>query len=266
MNEGLLRILEMVRVARGIDFSDYKESSIFRRVQRRLSDTKCTSYEEYLDLLDREPAEYDRLLAMIYINVTGFFRDSGVFDCIRRSVLPRLFDNDRRDVKIWCAGCASGEEPYSIAILLAEYLGEHSKDYRINIFATDVDEETIAEARAGEYTSESLKDVDSSLINRYFTREWGSERYKIKPVIREMVLFGTQNLAIDPPISKLDLLLCRNVLIYFSRELQARLFPHFAFALKRGGFLVLGKSENIEHETKNLFQEINEEWRIYRKL
>jgi len=248
---------------RGFDLRGYKFTTLERRVRRRMHQLNIESYKEYLDYIRGDHNETDKLLDTVLINVTRFFRDVQAWDVLAQQVLPVLFKNKPpgSSLRIWCAGCATGEEPYSVAILLCELLGAKVKDYEIKIYATDIDESALKTARRAEYTAESLRGVRPDIKTRYFT---GQPAFLVARDVRRMVIFGRSNLLIDAPISHVDLLLCRNVLIYFDATAQAHILRRLLYALNDGGFLFLGKSEsqlkrNIE------FIPVNQRWRIFQR-
>jgi two-component system CheB/CheR fusion protein len=236
------RLLEFVRLERNFDFTGYKRSSLMRRTTKRMRELGFEGYAQYLDYLQANAEEFTRLFNTILINVTSFFRDEETWTYLRESVIPDVLTASRDgSVRVWSAGCASGEEPFSVAILLAEALGVEALGERVKIYATDVDDEALAEARRAEFSDRAVRAVPPDLLARYF--EPTGQRYAIMKELRRAVIFGRHNLAADAPISKLDLLLCRNTLMYFSAPLQTYILDGFHFALNPSGFLVLGKSE-----------------------
>ncbi len=257
-------LLQKIYEERGMDFRDYKKASIKRRVQKRLEANNLTTYIQYMDFLDRHPEEYSLLFDTLLINVTEFFRDPEAFEILEKNVIPKMISRKRKGdtIRIWSAGCASGEEPYSIGILLAEALGESINAYEIRIYATDIDESALIEARRGDFSESKLKNVKKEFIDKYFTRENGN--YRIGRTIRQMVVFGRQNLTTDAPISHLDLIVCRNVLIYFNLELQNKLLMRFHYALNRDGYIFFGKSESMLVGSK-LFKPLEKKWRLFQK-
>jgi two-component system CheB/CheR fusion protein len=236
------RLLEFVRVERNFDFTRYKRSSLMRRTTKRMRELGIESYASYLDHLQANAEEFTRLFNTILINVTSFFRDEETWAYLRESIVPEVLTAGRDgSVRIWSAGCASGEEPFSVAILLAEAIGLEELGRRVKIYATDVDEEALTEARRGEFSDRAVRSVPPELLGRYF--EPAGQRYSIMKELRRAVIFGRHNLASDAPISKLDMLLCRNTLMYFGAPLQTYILDGFHFALNPHGVLVLGKSE-----------------------
>lgn len=258
-------LLEQIFRERKFDFRDYKRPSLKRRIKKRLDANQILTYSEYAKFLDEHPDEYVKLFDTLLINVTEFFRDPDAWEVIEREVLPDILSKKEKgdSIRIWSSGCASGEEPYSIGILLAESFGDSISDYEIKIYATDIDENALTEARKGVYKSEKLTMIGPERLKNYFTHEEGG--YKISRSIRQMVSFGRQDLTSDSPISQLDLLVCRNVLMYFNNNLQNRLMHRFRFAINNGSYVFLGKSEGILMGSK-LFKTIDSKWKIYRKV
>jgi two-component system CheB/CheR fusion protein len=243
-DEALNQVLRLLRDRHGIDFRSYKPATIKRRTQRRLAATGTTDNAEYLRYLQRHPEEQQALVATFLIKVTKFFRDPDLFAALREKVLPDIVDAARRRervIRFWSAGCATGEEAYSLAILLAEVLGDELARFHVRIFATDRDADAISFARQGVYAPSGLSGVDPKIVERYFDLVDGS--YQISKRIRALTVFGQHNLGDRAPFPRVDLVLCRNVLIYFTIELQRRILQLFAFSLRDGGSLILGKSE-----------------------
>lgn len=238
-------VLAQVREQSGIDFSTYKRPTILRRIQRRMVATSVGDLTDYAQYLTRHPAERQRLVASFLIKVTEFFRDRELFDALRERVLPELITYARahgNELRIWSAGCATGEEAYSLAILVAEALGDELERFHVHIFATDLDENAITFARRGVYPGVALTELSATLIARYFTKVDGN--FEVNKNLRGMIIFGQHDLGQRPPFPNIDLVLCRNVLIYFTQELQARALQLFAFALRADGYLALGKAES----------------------
>src|SRR6266850_298752 len=239
-------LLEHLKNTRGFDFAAYKRATLSRRIDRRMSTVGVDSYTAYFDYLQVHQNEFTQLFNSILINVTSFFRDREAFDFLARDVVPKIVEGSQQtggDIRIWSAGCASGEECYSVAILFAEAMGAEQFRERVKIYATDVDEEALAGARQAMYTDRQIDDVPADLRDKYFDR--ASERWMFKKDLRRSVIFGRHDLLDDAPISRVDLLLCRNTLMYFNHEAQAKIVRRFHFALRDGGFLVLGKAEML---------------------
>ena len=248
---------------RGFDLRGYKFSTLERRIRRRMQQLNIGSYGEYLDYIRREQDETVKLLDTVLINVTRFFRDVQAWDTLAEQVLPLMFKGKPpgSTFRVWCAGCATGEEPYSVAILLCELLGPRVKDYEIKIYATDNDEGALNIARRAEYTRESLRGVRPEIKTKYFH---GGPILRVARDVRRMVIFGKSNLLTDAPISHVDLLLCRNVLIYFDATAQAHIMGRLRYALNDGGVLFLGKSES-QLKRNGEFVPINQRWRIFQR-
>jgi two-component system, chemotaxis family, CheB/CheR fusion protein len=258
------RITRTVRRSTGIDLSAYKESTLQRRLRRRLVATQSPTLEQYETLLRTNPQEVERLAQEVLISVTSFFRDKAAFAELANTIATiaqRKSDGD--EMRMWVAGCATGEEAYSIGILAADALLQSGKRLRVQVFATDLDAAALARARRGVFSATDVAGIPAPYLERYFTHI--GDVFHIDKRIREMIIFSAQNLTRDPPFLKLDLVSCRNVLIYFTPEIQERLLTTFNFALRSDGYLFLGKSEaTYKHE--RLFTPVNERLRIYRRL
>ncbi len=239
----------------GTDFSKYKSSTIGRRIKKRLEALSVDSIDDYYDYIQSNPSELDDLFQTVLIGVTEFFRDKPTFDQLRQYVKQIIAQKKPGDsVRAWSVGCATGEEPYSLAILIAEELGERFDQFTIQIFATDIDENALATGRRGFYPGDLMDNLSPEQLENYFNR--GKDGYEIKKKVRQTVLFSKHDISRDPPFVRLDLLLCRNVLIYFDNELQRRVIPVFHYALNSEGYLLLGKSENIT-QLSDLFAKEN---------
>jgi two-component system CheB/CheR fusion protein len=259
----LKTLLAKVRGRTKVDFSQYKEPTLWRRIERRMAANHVGTLQDYLALADEKPVELDKLCKDILISVTSFFRDTEAFAGLEKVVARMLASKQAgEDIRIWVAGCATGEEAYSLAILIAEYLGSAFDQYRIQIFATDIDLEAMARARRGIFAATSLAHMDRTRIKAHFTPH--GDRYEINKNLRDVVIFARQDLVQDPPFLRLDLVTCRNVLIYFQSELQARLLAVFHYALNPGGCMFLGKSESV-FQQEGLFETIDKEARLFRR-
>ncbi len=258
-------LLDYLKRSRGFDFTGYKRSTLERRIGKRMDATGAGSYIEYLDHLEVHPDEFAALFNTILINVTAFFRDAAAWRFVAETLLPELIERKGPDepIRVWSAGCASGEEPYSIAILLAEALGESEYLRRVKIYATDVDEEAIDQARLASYQPKALEGVPRELIDRYFERY--DQRYAFRKELRRTVIFGRNDLVQDAPSSRIDLLICRNTLMYFNAETQARILARFHFALNPEGALFMGKSEMLIAHS-DMFTPINLKCRVFTKV
>jgi two-component system, chemotaxis family, CheB/CheR fusion protein len=256
------RILALLKIETGVDFTHYKHSTIKRRILRRQALDRVESLADYVAFLEAHRPEIKKLYEDILINVTGFFREPEAFEGLKNLVFPAITRERSPDdpIRIWVPGCSSGEEAYSIAISLLEFLGDRSANFPVQIFATDVDGQVINQARAGFYPEAALADVSPERLRRFFIK--GSGGYQVSKSIREMCVFARQNLIKDPPFSHLDLISCRNVLIYFGLVLQKLVVPIFHFALKPTGFLLLGKSEALG-SFMDLFSLVDKRYKIY---
>jgi two-component system CheB/CheR fusion protein len=261
----LTAFLEQVRDAHGIDFGSYKLPTIRRRLQRRIVATGTGNIQGYLAYLEASPHEYEQLISTFLIKVTDFFRDPDIFAYLRDTVIPELIEQARRrdrELRIWSAGCATGEEAYSLAMLVAEALGHKLADWNIRIFATDLDPGAITFARQGIYSSAAVEGLPQDLIARCFTVEDGF--YQVRKDIRALTVFGQHDLGQRAPFPRIDLVLCRNVLIYFTQELQKRALQLFAYSLRDRGLLVLGKAESTSPLSEYFTLE-HHQFRVYRR-
>jgi len=256
-------IASMLRVHTGHDFSNYKRPTVLRRIARRMQVNGLETIAEYRDLLRTNPAEIKALLADLLITVTNFFRDKAAFAVLQESVIPKIFaDKTSADqVRVWVVGCATGEEAYSIAILLREFADRLVDPPALQVFASDINESAIATARECRYSETMVADVSPERLRQFFT--WEGNGYRLKKEIRETVLFAPHNITRDPPFSRLDLISCRNLLIYLNRDIQERILEIFRFALRREGFLLLGPSESAEGAPE-FYSVFDQKWRIYR--
>ncbi|HEV2149257.1 MAG TPA: CheR family methyltransferase [Longimicrobiaceae bacterium] len=236
-------LLEYLKTDRGFDFTGYKRSTLLRRTRKRMEEVGIGGFDEYRGYLEAHPQEFPQLFNTVLINVTGFFRDPEAWDALARELRARLDAGKRagEPIRVWSAGCASGEEPYTLVILLAEMLGMERFREQVKVYATDMDEEALAHARQGSYTEEELEGVPAELRDRYFDPSGG--RYVLRADLRRFVIFGRHDVVQDAPISHLDLLVCRNTLMYFNAEVQGRIMSRFHYALNDRGLLFLGRAE-----------------------
>jgi len=264
-NDDFEDLLEYLRDARAFDFTGYKRTSLMRRVAKRMEAVGITGYAGYLDYLQVHPTEFTQLFNYILINVTGFFRDPAIWDYVGGVVLPRILESKKPDdpVRVWCAGVATGEEAYSVAMLLAEQIGVDGFSERVKVYATDVDEDALATARRATYSQKVIDPVPPDLREKYFDPI--SNQFVVDRDLRRSVIFGRHDLVQDAPISKVDLLVCRNTLMYFNSETQARITEHFSFALNDGGFLLLGKAEMLFTNLR-AFQPVDLRRRVFTKI
>jgi len=263
MDVGFRRILMLLRSTVGHDFSLYKDTTIGRRIERRMAQHNISDTDIYARYIKEHPAEAQALFSELLINVTSFFRDEPAFVALKNEVLPELLAGKPEGyvVRVWVAGCATGEEAYSIAMVLREFLEEQGRDFKAQIYSTDIDESAIMLARLGHYPPNISQDIDPERLRRFFVKDVTG--YRVKKEIREMVVFAVQSVIKDPPFSKLDLLSCRNLMIYLKPDLQNRLISAFHFALKPGGALFLSTSESIGNHV-DLFTPISRKWKLYR--
>ena len=264
--EHLDYLLEKVYTTKGWDFRRYRRSSIKRCVERRIAISK-RSYHTYVELLDSEPLEFNHLFGHITIKVSEFFRDPEVFRRIEDYVIPmslrRLTVTGSTDLRIWSCGCARGEEPLSMAILINKRLKERGDKPDLKIFGTDIDESAVNSARNGVFIEDSLKNVDPYMRSQFF--QASKSAFQIIPQIRNLVTFGVHDIVSHIQLSRMDIILCRNLLIYFEKELQEKVFEKFYYSLKPGGFIVLGKSEVPPLRFRNNLIEVCKREKIYQK-
>jgi len=262
-SSALNKIMMIVRSKTGHDFSLYKQSTIRRRIERRMTVHNLEDTETYARFLKENISEVQLLFKEFLINVTSFFRDPEAFALLKKDILPVLFAQkpENYGFRIWVPGCATGEEAYTLAILFREFMDETKKEYKVQIYSTDIDEDSIAVARSAIYPANIGIDVSPERLKRFFVKE--ETGLRIKKEIREMVIFATQDVIKDPPFTKLDFLSCRNLLIYLEPELQGRLIPAFHYSLKPGGILFLSPSESIG-SFADLFAPISKKWKFYK--
>ncbi len=260
----LLSILNIIHSAFGVDFRAYKHATLQRRILRRMALYQLETLDPYVRYLQTHPSEVKALYKEILIHVTSFFRDPEVFDTLKQEIFPQLLRDRPADspLRIWVAGCSTGEEAYSLAIGLVEFLAEQPHQPKIQIFATDLSESTIEKARLGLYRPSEVTDVSPERLERFFVTTEGG--YQVNKAVRELCIFARQNLCSDPPFSRLDLISCRNVLIYFGMALQKKVFPLFYYGLKPNGFLLLGSAESVGGFT-NLFRVVSAKHKLYAK-
>jgi two-component system CheB/CheR fusion protein len=265
LQEPLDVLLDHLKRNRGFDFTGYKRSSLERRIALRMQAVGAEGYLDYLDQLEVRPDEFAALFNTILINVTAFFRDKPAWDYLSSDVLPRILEGKPPDapIRVWCAGCASGEETYSLAMALAEAMGEEAYARRVKIYATDVDEEALNHARLATYTARDVADIPRDLLTRYF--EPAEDGWAFRKDLRRTLIFGRNDLVRDAPISRVDLLSCRNTLIYFNAETQSRILGRLHFALNETGVLFMGKSEMLITHSE-LFAPVNLRRRFFSKV
>jgi two-component system, chemotaxis family, CheB/CheR fusion protein len=262
--DALAKIHTLLRTRTGHDFSDYKERTFHRRVQRRMQVLQTTKLEEYVERLEKQPEEVNALFRDLLIGVTDFFRNAEAFRALETLVISKLFEGKgaKDEVRVWVAGCSTGEEAYSIAILLREHCETLIAAPKVQIFATDIDEAAMGVARAARYPASVVKEVSFQRLRRFFVHEVGT--YRVVKELRDMCVFSTHSLIRDPPFSRLDLISCRNLLIYLTPALQSQIIPLFQYSLLPGGYLFLGSSENLSRHTE-LFVSIDRKNRVFRR-
>ena len=265
-DSALKKIFVLLRARTGHDFSQYKPNTINRRIERRLAIHQIDSIDNYVQYLQQKPSEVEALFRDLLIGVTGFFRDPEAFRQLEDQVIPELFATRPAGslIRVWSAGCATGEEAFSLAILLQEQLEKEHRNHTVQIFATDIDSQAIASARAGVYPASIAADISAERLAAFFTAEADGGAYRINKSIRDMLVFSEQNVIKDPPFSRIDLLSCRNLLIYMGADLQKKLIPLFHYALNPGGFLFLGTSETVG-EFGDLFAPLDRKLKLYRR-
>ncbi|MCM2314068.1 MAG: PAS domain-containing protein [Thermoanaerobaculia bacterium] len=261
----LKRIFALLLARTRRDFSQYKRNTVIRRVERRMAVHQIESQDDYIRYLQANATEVDALFRDLLIGVTSFFRDAEAFDALEKTGMPRLVPEDSADgrlIRVWVAGCSTGEEAYSVAILLHERLELLKESARVQIFATDIDANAIAEARSGVYPSSIATDVSPERLARFFSPVAGRDAYRVRKSIRDMVAFAEHDVIRDPPFSRLDLVSCRNLLIYLSSELQRRIIPKFHYALNPDGLLFLGTSESVS-EHAQMFSVVDQKAKLF---
>src|SRR5262250_2133202 len=257
-------LLDYLKGTRGFDFTAYKRSSLMRRIQKRLQSIGIESYDGYHAYLETHSEEFGLLFNTILINVTSFFRDPEAWGYLTTQIVPRIVSGSRSDsaIRVWSTGCASGEEAYTLAMVLAEQLGIEPFRRRVKIYASDVDDEALMQARHATYAASQVEDVPPELRSKYFERV--DDRYLFNKDVRRSIIFGRHDLVQDAPISRVNLLVCRNTLMYFTRETQAKVLNRFHFALRNGGFLFMGRAELLLTHGE-LFTPVELKWRVFSK-
>ncbi len=264
---GFRFLLDKVRRNRGIDFSQYRSSVLKRRIEYRLHMTGCTTYWDYVLLLNKDPAEYDRLLDALTIKVSRFFRDPEVFKLLGETVIPEVLFSKRaagaKTIRAWSCGTAFGQEVYSVVILLCEALGRRLGGFDVRIIATDIDEAALEKAQWGSYDRDALRAIRADWLFKYFTL--AGDRYVVNDHARTLITFKRHNVVADGPEPGMDLVLCRNVLIYLEKDLQRKALESLHEALNPGGFLILGKVETMPPDILRRFEVVDLRERVYRK-
>jgi len=264
ISDNLDKVMLLIRNQTGHDFSHYKENTVIRRVERRMNVNQIADVSNYVSYLQRNSVEVELLFRELLIGVTNFFRDPEAFEALKKKIFPDLF-RDRppaQTLRVWVPGCSTGEEAYSLAMVISECMEKTRKNFGVQIFATDIDSGAVEKARAGIYAESIASDVSPERLQRFFTK--GDNTYQIKKAVREMVVFAAQDVIKDPPFTRLDLVCCRNLLIYLSPKIQKKLLPLFQFVLNPEGFLFLGSSETIG-EAAELFSVVDKKWKIFKR-
>jgi two-component system, chemotaxis family, CheB/CheR fusion protein len=259
----LERLLDEIASQRNVDLRGYKRSTLERRFRKRMFEVKCADYGDYAAFLRAHPAEVNQLLNTVLINVTEFFRDPQAWEVLRSEVLPQLLEGKKPGdpVRCWSAGCATGEEPYSIAILLAEHFGAHLPEYDVKIYGTDIDEDALNAARRAEYSRDRLRHLRPDWLKKYFQ---GEKTPRVNRNLRRLCIFGRSNLLSDPPISHVELLACRNLLIYLDSATQAQALKRLHYALEPQGVLFIGKATSLMG-AERLFRLLNSKFRLFQR-
>lgn len=261
--DGFVSLKRFIEQTLAIRCSNYKEDYIRRRLLSRMRSTGTESYEDYLAYLRSNPGELENLRNALTINVTEFFRDNDVYDSMKKDLLPALF-SQRKRLRIWCAGCSTGEEPYSLAMILTD-MRVQNPEISAQIFATDIDTVVLAKAQEGVYTPKAMVKLSETQIRRHFTR-LPEGNYQVKPNLKELIRFRPHDLMSGTPVSRwLDLIICRNVTIYFNEQQKDELVKMFHGALVSGGFYIMGKTEYLGRQVEDLFTAHNSLQKIYIK-
>jgi two-component system, chemotaxis family, CheB/CheR fusion protein len=262
----LKKIFVLLRAQTGHDFSQYKQNTVNRRVERRMAVHQIAQLGDYVRYLQQTPAEVEALFRDLLIGVTSFFRDREAFTALQEQVIPRLFAGKASGaaIRVWVPGCSTGEEAYSLAMLLQEQMEASKQSFKLQVFATDLDRQAIEQARAGVYPASIAADVSPERLTRFFSQEPDSGAYRIQKALRDILVFSEHDVIKDPPFSKLDLISCRNLLIYMGGDLQKKLIPLFHYALNPGGTLFLGTSETVG-EFADLFATLDRKAKLYQR-
>ncbi len=267
IDENVLKdILDLIEESTDLDFNQYKKPTLVRRMSRRMKILQLSTIGEYHDHLIDNDQEIEQLYKDFFIGVTQFFRDKGAWDVLRKHVIPELvkYKSSGETIKIWDVGCNTGEETYSLAILILEELKKQDKEVQLKIFATDISQYHLNIASKGIYETNNIADLEPAYISAYFVKQ-EDNTYKINDRVRRMVLFTNHNILKDPPFSNVDLVACRNLLIYLQNPVLQRVLKVLHYSLKMDGILMLGNSENLGSESK-YYKDISRKWKIYRNV
>lgn len=267
-NPALMRLLTKIHDEKELDFTQYKQESLLRRINSRLHKYDLDSYDEYLKILENNPDEYKNLLNALTINVTEFFRNPESFEAIRKIVIPRVIFAKRthhhKIIRAWSCACSSGDEPYSLAMLFLEKMGKARDNFLLTVIGSDIDDEALLEAKNMVYSKERLRGIDEDMFDKYFEAV-DDGKFRLKSQTRTMVRFRHHDIVKDQPYMHCDIILCRNLLIYFNKQLQEEVLLKFYESLNPGGFLVLGMVESLVGEAINAFEHVDNCLRIYRR-
>ncbi len=261
-------LLSKIHRNKGIDFNLYRPGTLKRRISSRLTASRCAGYGDYVLYLNSHPSEYDHLINVLTVNLTEFFRDPETFEAVRKTVVPEIIkkkeQKGQRIIRVWSAGTSAGEEAYSLTMMFKEALEDKKGRFNLHVYGTDIDSECLVKSKASIYELSRMSKIPENLAAKYF--DLNNKLFQVKPELRQMTRFKRHNLISDAPLLHMDLILCRNVLIYFSRPLQEIVYQNLTNALNDGGFLVLGKAESLWGPVAKKYETVNAAERIYKKV
>lgn len=262
----LKKIIALLQTQTGYDFSQYKDITLIQRIKRRMALHRIIKPDQYLRFMFQNKAETDALFHDTFIGATSFFHDPAAFEILKLKVIPKLFSNaaSKEVIRIWVCGCSTGEEAYSIAILVKEYMESIKESFKVQIFATDIDKYSIEQARCGIFPANIEVEVSPERLSRFFIHDSKEGYYHVRKSIRDLLVFSEHDVAKDPPFSELNLICCRNTLLYMTRDIRSKLISLFHYALEPGGFLFLGALETVE-EFVTAFESVDSKWKIYHR-
>ncbi|MBU1052908.1 MAG: protein-glutamate O-methyltransferase CheR [Proteobacteria bacterium] len=265
-DDTMKKICVLLRTQTGHDFSQYKDITLIHRIKRRMALHQIRKPDQYFRFMYQNKVESDALFHDTFIGATTFFHDPVAFEIIKKKVIPKLFSNETSEgvIRIWVCGCSTGEEAYSIAILVQEYMESIKESYKVQIFATDIDKYSIEQARSAIFPSNIDIDVSPERLARFFIHDSKEGFYHIRKSIRDLLVFSEHDVTKDTPFSELNLISCRNTLLYMARDLRSKLIPLFHYAIKPGGFLFMGTLETVE-EFVTTFETVDSKWKIYHR-
>jgi len=266
----LRKLLSKIQADRGFDYANLRRAYLARRVETRLLATGASTVREYIRLLDSDPGEYPQLIDALTVNVSEFFRDKTTYRYLADHVVPEIvagkLKKHYQSLRVWSAGCSTGQEPYSVAMLFREEMAKHAIPLQLSVMATDIDRDVLARAKAARYPATAMEQIPAHLRQRYVLQARPGDEFEMAPEIKYAVKFRMLDLFADNPIGAVDLIMCRNVMIYFDRSKQARVYAKFETALRKGGFLVVGRSEKVPMDVLGQLITINPHERIYQRL